>query len=231
MLCGAQPSGVSCPCACASRAPHNSEGHITAQASSCRLSPDGIEWDQTSRPWERVPCHIPTETLPRETASLAAAIQPLEEEAMDRSLKAAQGAAVVGHSEVVEVSTHFTPDRVPEVGEFPRVALLAKPAIELHQRATESLLRGFALQPCFPCPAPAPVMGKAEKVKGWQTPACPECLPGVAFATGQQARLLGVEAQPEFPQPQREAPAETAGRRPRAQRRASASSAYRRRTQ
>src|SRR5206468_2497346 len=115
---------------------------ITAQASSCGLLPDGIEPDQTSRLWERMPFEILTETLPRETASLAAAIQPLEEEAVDRPLKAAQGAAVIGHSKVVEVPTHFTPHRVPEVREFPRVALLAKPAIELYQRTTESLLRG-----------------------------------------------------------------------------------------
>jgi hypothetical protein len=41
-----------------------------------------------------MPFEILTETLPRETASLATAIQPLEEEAVDRSLKAAQGAAI-----------------------------------------------------------------------------------------------------------------------------------------
>jgi hypothetical protein len=125
-----------------------------------------------------MPCDIPTKTLPRETASLAPAIQPLEEETVDRSRKAAQGAAVVGHPKIVEVSTHFTPHRVPEVREFPRIALLAEPAIEFHQRATESLLRGFALQPCLPGPALSPVMGKAEEVKAWPRPSCPECLPG-----------------------------------------------------
>jgi hypothetical protein len=92
-----------------------------------------------------MPFQILTETPPRETASLAPAIQPLEEETVDRSLKAAQGAAVVGHPKIVEVSTHFPPHRVPEVREFPRIALLAEPAIELHQGATQSLLRGFAL--------------------------------------------------------------------------------------
>jgi hypothetical protein len=59
-------------------------------------------------------------------------MQPLEEETVDRSLKAVQGAAVVSHSKIVEVSTHFPPHRVPEVREFPRIALLAEPAIELH---------------------------------------------------------------------------------------------------
>jgi hypothetical protein len=140
-----------------------------------------------------MPFEILTETLPRETASLATAIQPLEEEAVDRSLKAAQGAAIVGHPKVVEVSTHFTPYRVPEVREFPRVALLVKPAIELHQGASQSLLRGFALQPCLPCPALPPVMGKAEKVKTWQRPLCPKCLPGMTFATREQMGFLGVE--------------------------------------
>jgi hypothetical protein len=115
-----------------------------------------------------MPFEILTELLPRETASLATAIQPLAEEAVDRPLEAAEGAAIVGHSKVVEVPTHFTPHRVPEVREFPRVALLAKPAIEIYQCATESLLRGFTLQPCLPGPALPPVMGKAEKVKAWQ---------------------------------------------------------------
>jgi hypothetical protein len=112
---------------------------------------------------------------------------------VNRSLKAAQGAAVVGHSKVVEVSSHFTPHRMPEVREFPRVTLLAKPAIEFHQGAAQSLLRGFALQPCLLCSALSPVMGKAEKVKTWQRPACPECSPGVAFATRKQVGFLGVE--------------------------------------
>src|SRR5262244_1637329 len=61
---------------------------ITAQASSCRPSPDGIELDQTSRPWEWMSGEIPTETLPRETTALATAIEPLEEQAVDRPLKA-----------------------------------------------------------------------------------------------------------------------------------------------
>ena len=47
-------------------------------------------------------------------------------------------------------------------------------------------------------------MGEAEKVKAWQRPSCPKCLPGVAFATRQQASLLGMQAQSEFPQPQRQ---------------------------
>src|SRR4029453_5016946 len=45
-------------------------------------------------------------------------------------------------------------------------------------------------------------MGEAEEVKAWQRLACPKCLPGVAFATCQQAGLLGIQAQAEFPQPQ-----------------------------
>src|SRR5215470_10367358 len=113
---------------------------ITAQASSCCPLPDGIESDQTSRLWERMPFAILTELLPRETASLAPAIQPLEEETVDRSLKAAQGAAVVGHPTIIEVSTHFPPRRVPEVRELLRIAFLVKPAIELHRGATQSLL-------------------------------------------------------------------------------------------
>ena len=52
---------------------------ITAQASSCRPLPDGIESDHSSRPWEWMPDEVPTETLPRETAPLTPAIQPLEE--------------------------------------------------------------------------------------------------------------------------------------------------------
>jgi hypothetical protein len=175
-----------------------------AQASSCRPSPDGIELDQPSRPWERMPGEIPAEPLPRETTALAPAIQPLAEQAVDHPLNAGEGAAMVGHPKVVEVPTPFTPQRVPEVGECARMALLAEPAIALHPGASQALLRGFPLQPCLLCPALAPVMGKAEKVTGWHRPACPECLPGVAFAPRQQPGLLGMQTQPAFPQPQRQ---------------------------
>jgi len=54
----------------------------------CSLSP-------LEREWERIPCDIPTKTLPRETASLAATIQPLEKPAMDRPLETIEGAAIL----------------------------------------------------------------------------------------------------------------------------------------
>src|SRR5215471_2665554 len=92
-----------------------------------------------------MPGEIPTETLPRETTALATAIEPLEEQAVDRPLKAGEGAALVGHPKVVEVPTHFTPYCEPEVGEGMRVALLAEPACDLHHGATQALLRGLAL--------------------------------------------------------------------------------------
>jgi hypothetical protein len=93
---------------------------------------------------------------------------------MDRSLKAAQGAALVSHPTGVAVPAHFTPHRVPEVGECPRVALLAKPAVQLHQGPPQTLFRGFALQPCLPCSALPPIAREAEKVKSWHRPVCPE---------------------------------------------------------
>ena len=83
-----------------------------------------------------MPSDIPTETFPRETTALATAIQPLEEQAVDRPLKAGEGTTIVGHPKVVEVPTHFTPYCVPEVGEGARVALLAEPPSDLHQGAT-----------------------------------------------------------------------------------------------
>jgi hypothetical protein len=83
-------------------------------------------------------CAILTEALPRATAALAPAMQPRAEETVDRSLQAVQGAAVVSHSTRVEVSTPFPPHRVPEVREFPRMALSAEPALELHQGATHA---------------------------------------------------------------------------------------------
>ena len=58
---------------------------------------------------------------------------------MDRPLKAIEGAAIVGHPKIVEVPTHFAPHCVPEVRECARVALLAEPAIELHQGTPQSL--------------------------------------------------------------------------------------------
>ena len=92
-----------------------------------------------------MPGEIPAETLPRETMALATTIQPLAEQAVDRPLKAGEGATIVGHPTVVAVPTHFTPYGVPEVGEGMRVALLAEPACDRHQGATQALLRGLAL--------------------------------------------------------------------------------------
>ena len=50
---------------------------------------------------------VPPETLPCETAPLAAAVQPLEEESVHRMFKARERATVVGHSKVVEVAAHL----------------------------------------------------------------------------------------------------------------------------
>ena len=77
---------------------------------------------------------------------------------MNCPLKAGEGTTIVGHPKVIEVPAHFAPHRLPEVGECARVTLLAKPAIDLHQGASQSLLRGLALQPYLACPGPSPVM-------------------------------------------------------------------------
>jgi hypothetical protein len=50
---------------------------------------------------------VPPETLPREAAPLAAAVQPLEEESVHRMFKARERATVIGHSKVVEVAAHL----------------------------------------------------------------------------------------------------------------------------
>jgi hypothetical protein len=54
-----------------------------------------------------MPRLIPTEALPRETAPLTAAIQPLEQQPSHRMLKAVQCTAVVGDAKVVEVPAHL----------------------------------------------------------------------------------------------------------------------------
>src|SRR5215475_2390353 len=68
---------------CASPSPKPACG-LPAHASACRPFPDGSASDETSRPWKRMPCNIPTTTLPRDTASLAPAMQPLAKPAVDR---------------------------------------------------------------------------------------------------------------------------------------------------
>ena len=98
---------------------------------------------------------VSPETLPRETAPLAAAVQPLEEESVHRVFKARERAAVVGHAKVVEVTTHLARHCLPEVGERLHIAFLTEPAIDLHQSASQSLLRGLALQPYLACPGPS----------------------------------------------------------------------------
>jgi hypothetical protein len=132
---------------------------------------------------------------------LAAAVQPLEEESVHRMFKPSERAAVVGHAKVVEVAAHLARYCLPEVGEGLHIALLPEPAIDLHQGASQSLLRGCALQPYLACPGPSPVVGKAQKIKGRRALSVPKGLASVIFPTSQQTGLLGVETQPEFPQP------------------------------
>jgi hypothetical protein len=105
-----------------------------------------------------MPTTVPPEALPRETAPLAAAVQPLEQESVHRMFEAIERAAVVGHSKVVKVAAHLARQCLPKVGEGLRIAYLAEPAIDLHQGASQSLLRGLALQPYLACPGPSPVM-------------------------------------------------------------------------
>ena len=99
--------------------------------------------------------------------------------------EAIERAAVVGHSKVVKVAAHLARQCLPKVGEGLRIAYLAEPAIDLHQGASQSLLRGLALQPYLACPGPSPVMGKAEEVKAWRALAMPEGLTSVPFPTSE----------------------------------------------
>jgi hypothetical protein len=80
-----------------------------------------------------VPGVVPAETLPPETALLAAAIQPLEHQPPDRVVKLPQGEAVVGHAKVAEMPTHLAGNRLPEVGQLALVALLTQPLVDGQQ--------------------------------------------------------------------------------------------------
>ena len=82
-----------------------------------------------------MPGFIPAKALPRETASLAAAIQPLEHQPPDRMVKLPQGGAVVRHAEVVEMPTHLAVHRLSEVGQRTLVALLTQPLVDGHEGA------------------------------------------------------------------------------------------------
>src|SRR5215216_1330463 len=105
---------------------------------------------------------IATEALPGETALLASAIEPLEHQPLHGPRKAVQRRAVIGHAEIIEVTPQLAAHRLPKVGEFACVALLAEPAINLHHGAAQSLFRRLALQSRFACPTSAPVVREAE---------------------------------------------------------------------
>ena len=144
---------------------------------------------------------VPPETLPRETAPLAAAVQLLEEESVHRMCTTPERATVVGHATIVEVTAHLARQCLPEVGEGLHIACLTEPTVDLHQRTAQSLLRGLALEPDLAGPAPSPVVGKAQEIEGQRALAMPQRLAGVILPTPEQTGLVGVEAQPEFPQP------------------------------
>jgi hypothetical protein len=69
-----------------------------AQASSTSSSPNGVHGDQRPGTWEWMSRGIAPETFPRKTAPLAAMIEPFEQEFVDCSFKAVEGATVVGQS-------------------------------------------------------------------------------------------------------------------------------------
>jgi hypothetical protein len=82
-----------------------------------------------------MPGFVPAKALPRETASLAAAIQPLEHQPPDRVVNLPQGEVVVRHAEVVDMPTHLAGNRPPEVGQRTLVALLTQLLVDGYQGA------------------------------------------------------------------------------------------------
>src|SRR5262249_41291002 len=158
-----------------------------------------------------MPRLIPTETLPRETAPLTAAIQPLKQPLAHRMLKAVQCTAVVCDPKVVEVPAHLAPHGLPELGELPLVPFLAQPLVDGDDCPPQTLLRGLTLQPHLPPATQPPIMGQAEEVKRRRALARPHRAPCMASATGEQPRLVCVEAQPELRQPEREDPHKALG--------------------
>ena len=165
-----------------------------AQASSARLSPNGIHGDQRTRTWEWRARGVAPEAFPREAASLAAVIEPFEQEFVDCPFKAIESATVVSHPKVVEVTAHLPRHRLPEVGEFARMAFLTKPLGEVSQGAAQPFLRGLALDPHEPVTTPAPVVGEAEEVYRRQTVPRPESLPRPLFAKGEEMGFVDVQA-------------------------------------
>jgi hypothetical protein len=79
-----------------------------------------------------MPGLVAPESFPGKTASLTASIEPLHEHSVHTSGKALQGPAVVGHPKILEVAAHLASDRLPEVGQFARVALFVYPVINIH---------------------------------------------------------------------------------------------------
>ena len=120
--------------------------------------------------------------------------------------KPSERAAVVGHANVVEVAAHLARYCLLEVGEGLHIALLPEPAIDRHQGASQSLLRGCALQPYLACPGPSPGVGKAQEIKGRRALSVPKGLARVLCPTSQPTGLVGVATQPACPQPYRKDP-------------------------
>ncbi len=88
-----------------------------------------------------MPGLIATETLPGETAPLAAStIQPLQEQGVHHSFKAVQRMTVIGELKVVEMSSQLLPDDLPELRPLTRVAFLAEPLIDGCQSTAKSFL-------------------------------------------------------------------------------------------
>jgi hypothetical protein len=99
----------------------------------------------------------------------------------------------------LEVTPQLAAHRLPEVGECACVALLAEPVIDLHQGAAQALFRRLALQSRFACPTSAPAVREAEIVEGGQPRPVSKGPPGLPLRKGEQAGLLGIEVQAEFP--------------------------------
>ena len=60
-----------------------------------------------------MPCFIALETGPSETAPLTAAVQPLKQEVPHRFDKALERWTIVRDAKVVEVTSQFEPDPLP----------------------------------------------------------------------------------------------------------------------
>ena len=110
--------------------------------------------------------HILSEIFPVERSFLAPTIEPLKGQSFGNMMEPLNGSAIATDTIVLIVTSELRLQYGPPLFEFRSGAHLPEPQIHLLARLTKLLRTGLTTQCRITFAAPAPVMGKAQKVKG-----------------------------------------------------------------